>query len=205
MRSLLIALTCVLLLAFPSYAQSDRDRAVILKRTIEQIHYSPRPVDDSFSVALFRDMMEKADSRRLLFTAPEYKQLSELSLTLDDELQGKGWAFLDLFNKLYGTALSRADSIVNKLLQKPFDFNVNESVTSSRAKNNYNFSADRAALEARWSRYLKYAVLSRIHNVITGDSTKKTDFKMVLSTKEPAIREKIKLAEIRNLKKVSSY
>src|SRR5688572_22580686 len=205
MRSLLIALTCVLLLAFPSYAQSDRDRAVILKRTIEQIHYSPRPVDDSFSVALFRDMMEKADSRRLLFTAPEYKQLSALSLTLDDELQGRGWAFLDLFNKLYGVALLRADSIVNKLLQKPFDFTVNESVTSSRAKNNFNFSADRAALEARWARYLKFAVLSRVHDAIAGDSTKKLDFKTALATKEPAIREKIKQGELRYLKKVSNY
>lgn len=205
MRSLLIALTCASLLAIPSYAQSDRDKAIILKRTIELNHYSPRPVDDSFSVVIFREMIEKADPRRLLFTASEYKQLSALSLTLDDELNGQGWAFLDLFNKLYGGALSRADSIVNKLLQKPFDFTVNESVISSRAKSSFNFSADRAALEARWGRYLKYSVLSRVHSAIASDSAKKTDFKTALTTKEPAIREKIKLAELRYLKKVSSY
>jgi carboxyl-terminal processing protease len=205
MRPLLIALTCVLLFAAPASAQIDRDKAILLKRTIELNHYSPRPVDDSFSLIVFRNMIDKADPRRLLFTAADYKALSALSLTLDDELNGKGWAFLDLFTKLYGASLSRADSIVNKLLQKPFDFAINESISSTRAKNNFNFATDRAALESRWGRYLKFIVLSRVHAVVEGDSTKRIDFKIALSTKEPAIREKIKQNELRYLKKVSSY
>src|SRR5262245_50017781 len=114
MRSLLIALTCVVVSAAPAFAQVDRDKAIVLKRTIELNHYSPRAVDDSFSLAVFRNMIDKADPRRLLFTTADYKALSALSLTLDDELNGKGWTFLDLFTKLYGASLSRADSIVNK-------------------------------------------------------------------------------------------
>ena len=81
------------------------------------------------------------DRRRLLFTDAEYKILSAFKTKLDDELNGNGWAFYDLFESLYKRALIRADSIVNKLLQKPFDFSVNESITTSREET-FNFSTD---------------------------------------------------------------
>ena len=75
---------------FPALQQ----KAIILKRMVELKHYSPRPVDDSFSVSVFMTVLNAADLRRLLFTATDYQQLAVFSITLDDELQGKGWGFL---------------------------------------------------------------------------------------------------------------
>jgi carboxyl-terminal processing protease len=186
------------------YAQPSpvQEKAIILKRMVELKHYSPRPVDDSFSVAVFKTVLEAADSRRLLFTVAEYQQLLTFSTILDDELQGKNWTFFDKFSQLYKNALIRADSIVNKILQKPFDFSAAETLSQTRRNDVFNFSPDVPALASRWSRYLKYVLLNEVYDDVTADSTKKITFKAGLIALEPAIREKVKKVELKSLKKI---
>src|SRR5258706_7619018 len=185
------------------YAQLPalQQKAIVLKRMIELKHYSPKPVDDSFSVAVFKSIIEEADPGRIYFTAAEFKQLQAFSTSLDDELQGKSWGFFDQFSAVYKKALMRADTISGKTLQKPFDFSVNETIISSK-EDNFNFAADNNALAGRWSRRLKLQVMSRIYDAATSDSTKKISFKDALVSMEAATREKVRLAEKKSIQKI---
>lgn len=171
---------------------------------IELKHLEPRPVDDSFSVAMFRSMLRTADRRKLLFTDAEYKTFSAFSTKLDDELRGNGWAFFDLFESIYKKSLIRADSIVNKLLQKPFDFSVNESVATSKEEI-FNFAADLTALSNRWSLYLKYRALNELLDIARADSTGKTTLKTVIGQSEKKVREQIRMAENKAVKKILDH
>lgn len=203
---------CSLLVAFVlgfSYcivAQTDplQAKAIVVKRMIELNHISPRPVDDSFSVSLFRSLLKTADRRRLFFTEPEYKSLAAFSIKLDDELKGNGWKFLQLFESIYKKSLLRADSIINKVLQKPFDFSVNETITSSRDET-FNFATDAAALSARWSKYLKYKTLNQLYEMTEADSNGKVNLKNIIAQSETKVRERLKLAEIKVLKKMLDH
>ena len=98
----------------------------------------------------------------------------------------------------------RADTIAGKVLQKPFDFSVNETITSSK-EDNFNFAADKPALESRWSRRLKLQVMARIYDDITSDSSKKTSFKDSLVTMEASTRQKVKLSVKKDIKKILDY
>ena len=60
--------------------------------------------------------------------------------------------FYDKF-RLYKAALLRADSIISKVLQKPFDYTSAETINRSVKKTGFNFSADLQGLVNRWSRY----------------------------------------------------
>jgi len=181
MRKFLIAIilscSCILLWSQSSVQQ----KAIVVKRMIERRHISPRPVDDSFSLSMFNNMIRAADPGQRFFTDAEYKMLSAYNLSLDDELQGKSWAFLDLFTSLYKKALTRADSIINKQTQKPFDFSIDESVTRSNQKG-LNFSKDIASLSNRWLRRFKYLALDQMYDIVAADTTGKTDFKKVIVT-----------------------
>ena len=169
-------------------------------------HYSPRPVDDSFSVAVFQSVLDNADPRHLYFTVADYQQLLSYNTKLDDEMQGNGWGFYDKFNELYKKAVTRADSIVNKLLQKPFDYSAAETITSLRRRSGgFTFSPDVAALTNKWSRYLKYLILDNVYDAVKDDSTKRITFKMGLISLEPGIREKIKKTELKTLKRILDY
>ena len=186
---------CPLLVAFAQcfcsciFAQTDplQAKAIVVKRMIELNHVSPRPVDDSFSVSLFRSLLKMADRRRLFFTEPEYKSLAAFSTKLDDELNGNGWQFLQLFESTYKKSLLRAESIINKVLQKPFDFSVNETITSSRNET-FNFAADAAALSARWSKYLKYKTLNQLYEMAEADNNGKVNLKNIITQSETKVR-----------------
>lgn len=182
-----------------------QQKAIVLKRMAELKHYSPRQVDDKFSVMVFRTVLNAADSRRLLFTNAEYQQLLPYNSSLDDELQGKSWNFFDKFSQLYKNSLIRADSIINKVLQKPFDFSANETLTSSIKDEDFNFSADVRALTDRWARYLKYIILNELYDAVNADSSKKISMKAGLKSLEPAIREKVKMTRLKSLKKIIDY
>jgi carboxyl-terminal processing protease len=181
-----------------------QQKAIIVKRMIELNHFSPRPVNDSFSVALFNNMINTADRGRILFTDAEYKSLSAYRLQLDNELQGNGWTFFDLFELLYKQALGRADSIITKQLQKPFDFSIDESVTRSKEET-FDFAKDIFSLSNRWSRRLKYLALDQLYDIITADSTEKTTFKIAISSSETKVRERVRVTETGSLKKVLDY
>ena len=204
-----IVAAAFIIFCFPSltlHAQLPalQQKAIVLKRMIELKHYSPRPVDDNFSVAVFKKLLEETDPRRIFFIAPEFKQLQTFSASLDDELQGKSWGFVDQFSAVYKNALMRADTLAGKTLQKPFDFSVNESIISSK-EDNFNFAADNSALAGRWSRRLKLQVMGRIYDAATSDSVKKKSFKDALVSMEAATREKVKIAEKKVIKNILDF
>ncbi len=190
-----------------SFAQLStvQQKAIVVKRMVERNHYAPRAVNDSFSQAVFKMVLNSADPRRLLFTGADYQQLLGYSTKLDDELQGTAGNFFDQFSLLYKKALTRADSIVNKVLQKPFDFSTDEKLISSRRKDSFAFSTDLPALTSRWSRYLKFLILDEVYDAARSDSAKLILFKTALTTIEPGIREKIKKAELKALKRILDY
>lgn len=205
-RSFILIALSLFLQWIKTNAQSSplQSKAIIVKRMIEINHLSPRPVDDSFSLALFKSIMKAADRRKLLFTDAEYKSLSAFSTSLDDELNGKSWNFINQFETVYKRSLTRADSIVKKLLQKPFDFSTNETITRTRDEN-FNFAADITALSGRWSRYLKYKALDQLLDIASEDTTSKTTIKTVAGKAESKVRERILAAETRTLKKMLNH
>ena len=200
-----ILLFFFLIFCFRSSGQfpARQQKAFVIKRMIELNHYSPRPVDDSFSASLFKTMINTVDRRRLVFTAAEYKSLSAYSDKLDDELQGKGWAFLDLFTSLYKKSLIRADSILNAIIKRPLDFTANETIVTSSEKT-YNFAAGVNELFNRWSRYLKLMILENIYDLNENDSTDNTLSGDEILRLEPGLRSKIGNAEKKNLNKISA-
>lgn len=186
------------------YTQSSlQQKAIVLKRMIELNHLAPKPVDDSFSADMFKIIINRADRRRLLFTDAEFKSLQAYNNKLDEELNKKEWTFYDLFATLYKKALIRADSIITKLSQKPFDFNVNETVTSNK-REEFNFATDVSSLSARWLRYLKYSALDQLFDIAAADTTGKTSLKTVIGTAEAKVREQLKKNEIKNLKRLTT-
>lgn len=188
------------------YAQQNpvHQKAIIVKRMIELNHLSPRPVDDGFSETMFKAILNAADSRRLLFTEAEHQLLQAYRQKQDDELNGSEWAFLNLFSPLYKKAISRADSVINKITAKPFDFTVKETVSRSD-RNSFSFAADVAALAARWLRYLKYLTLDNLYDMVAADSTGKTSLKAAITSSEATMRERLKTGEIKNLKRITYH
>ncbi len=181
-----------------------RQKAITLKRVIEINHYSPRPVNDSFSVSVFKAVINTIDSRRLFLTASEYKQLSSYSQKLDDELQGNGWAFFDQLTAIYKKVLPRADSIIKSITQKPFNFSADESISLSHEES-FNFATTPEELSKRWARYLKLVALRSIYYTNAKDSSHSNSNKVNIEKSEPLTRNKIKENEEKFIANILNY
>lgn len=175
-------------------------QAIMVKRVIEKNHYSPRPVDDAFSVQVFDRLLERLDDDKLYFLQQDIKQLSAYRLKIDDELNGKSWGFLDELTKLYKQRLLKADSVILLASQKPYDFSINESLFISSDNNQYPTSEK--DYQEKWRKWLKYETLEKLEDALLLSGENALSDKKLLDKKEPEARQKVKILEQRAIKKI---
>lgn len=108
----------------PQSSSSARSRILLLKRTIEQRHYDPVPVNDSFSVHIFDGFLSRLNEDHDYIGSKELQKVNSFRTVLDDELNGKGWIFLDSMTRMYKAALlkERADPDALRILEHPTGF-----------------------------------------------------------------------------------
>lgn len=123
-RGVLSSAICILLLSSIVRSQhpSTRSRILVLKRTIEQKHYAPTPVNDSFSVHLFNRFIGNLNEEFTYLDAKDIQSLSRFKTLLDNELNGNGWQFLDTITKIYKSALLKSKSEGKAALEHPAGF-----------------------------------------------------------------------------------
>jgi len=143
----------------PASAQRKSLIVTTVIRAIKEGHYSPRPVDDSLSYAIYHKILDNLDYERKLFTQKDIDQLKDEEFHIDDELNNGEVTFFDRLNKLFIASITRADTIQKEVLQTPFTFTADEKIDLSG--NKMAWPADENALKTRWRQYLKYRVLSR--------------------------------------------
>jgi len=133
----------------------------IVGQMLEQGHYSPKPIDDYFSRAIFLKFLKRIDPDKAIFLSADSMHLQQqYGNTIDDEILGqKTVEFLPAVYKLYNQRLSEAEKIYKNILTKPFSFNQSDTIVFDSEKRSFpNTPLD---LQEQWRKKLKYLVLER--------------------------------------------
>lgn len=130
---------------------------------LQEGHYSPREMNDSFSRAVFRKYLKELDEDKNIFLASDINALSKYDTRIDDELLGEPLVSFFEIDRLYRKRLNEVSAIFPGLMNKPFDFNTGETVELDPEKNMYP-SGDKERMEA-WRKRLKYMTLSRFSDM----------------------------------------
>src|SRR5690606_7602419 len=127
---------------------------------IEQGHFSPRNINDSFSEAIFDKTIERLDYEKKFFTEEDYNRLTkQYRDNIDDEIKANSMAFFNDINDLFVRRVAEAAKLYPTLLDKPFSFTTEDSILLDGDK--MKFAANNSALKTRWEKYIKYRVLSK--------------------------------------------
>lgn len=170
---------------------SDAKRKLVLQtvmKTINEGHYSPRPVDDSFSYRAYHKIMDDIDYEKKFFTQQDMNELNKYEYQLDDEINSNSLEFYDKLNAMFTKNIDRAEGYYKEILKTPFTFTKKEEIQLNGEKVPY--AADEAALKQRWTEYLKYRVLIKyvdLKDAQAKDSTKKdkkTDVQLEADARE---------------------
>ena len=139
---------------------------------LEELHYSPKPIDDSFSLEVFGKYLGEVDADKNIFFQSDIDELkSKYGKEIDDEILGKPIVFVPAVNAIYKKRLLETEQIYKAILAKPFDFNQDEDY-------NQNFEqlpwpkteADR---KEAWRKQLKYLTLERYADMLDNQESNK--------------------------------
>ncbi|MEY4134481.1 MAG: carboxy terminal-processing peptidase [Saprospiraceae bacterium] len=155
-----------LLVGFHPYSQTagpDQKESLLMRTVVafvEQLHFSPKPMDDTFSKELFKFYLEEVDGAKRFFTQEDIARLNSFEDSLDDAIKSGDIGFFDLSYALFNTALEKTQGYYREILAAPFDFSKKEVFEVDGEKR--DFVRNDAELKALWQKYLKYETLNRL-------------------------------------------
>ena len=127
---------------------------------LNNMHYSPRVIDDKFSKEVFQLYVDRLDNSRRFFTQEDMLQLRKFENRIDDETNNASYEFFDLSMKLLEKQLNTTQAYYREILAEPFDFSKDESIELDGKKHDY--AKNDADLKDMWRKLLKYEVLNRV-------------------------------------------
>ena len=171
-------------------SSTQQRRALVMEtvlKTIQAAHFSPRPIDDTFSSRVYKGMMTMFDGEKLYFTKAEANMLKKYEFSIDDQIQAGSTEFFDSFEAAYLRRLDASEKIYESILKKPFNFAANETLQLNMESAAHgqetevlqmnaekaDYAADDASLAERWRKHLKYRALAKYVDLKTEQEKKK--------------------------------
>jgi carboxyl-terminal processing protease len=154
---------------------SEQKKKMVLEtvtRAINQGHFAPRPIDDSFSYKVYNKVLTTLDYEKKFFTQRDIDQLKKYQFAIDDELKSSSLEFYNDMSNIFTKRVNDAEGYYKDILNTPFNFNTDESIVLNADKIDY--ASDDNALKDRWRKLLKYRVLAKYVD-LKKDQEKKRD------------------------------
>ena len=150
----------------PTESSEIRHRKLLstVGRLLESEHYSPRIIDDKFSKEVFDAYLKTLDPEKNILLQSDIDSLKVFATSIDDEIHGAAIQFEPAANAMYERRAKEVKSIFENVIEKPFDFTMDDSLMVDADKMNY--ASSEVERIKRWSQAIKYKVLDRYVNLI---------------------------------------
>lgn len=144
-------------------ARKDRVLLEVLMKSLENSHFQPKTLNDAFSEDVYDLYLERLDFNKRFLLKDDVKDLERYKLQLDDQIRTGSYEFFDLSFDLYTKRLKEARAYYPEILEKAFDFSVDEDIELDEEKR--DFAKNKKDLQEFWRKSLKYQALTRIHEM----------------------------------------
>ncbi|MDB5134336.1 MAG: prc 2 [Mucilaginibacter sp.] len=164
--SVLIAFIISPLLLRCQTTDKTANEAFVLIRMVNKFHVEPREVNGAFSRNVFTGILDKTDGDRIFFTKNDISRLSVYRATLDNEIKHRKTGYLSLFINIYRQRLKQADSMIDEINKKPFDFYATEKLTVAE---DTSYPPSLAAAQQKLYKIIKAGALDELTDNIPGN------------------------------------
>jgi carboxyl-terminal processing protease len=163
---------------------------------LEQIHYSPKAIDDKFSKEVFDKYLGDVDAEKDVFLQSDVDALnSKYGTTLDNEILGTAPVqFVPAVTEVYKKRIAETEAIYKDILAKPFEFTKEEDFNMNYDQ--MKFPQTEADRKEAWRKRLKYLTLERYSEMLDQQEANKNKPGFVAKSNE----EMEKDARARSLK-----
>jgi carboxyl-terminal processing protease len=160
---------------------------VLVGEMLEEGHFSPKKIDDKFSKDVFNRFIKSLDPDKVYFLASDLELFKKFETKIDDEIHGAKLESFYVINEVYKKRVEEASAIYKELLQKPFDFNTDETYVDDYDK--ISFPKNEVARKEAWRKKLKYESLNRFVDATEAQEKNKGREQTVIKSKEELEKE----------------
>ncbi|UPQ77805.1 carboxy terminal-processing peptidase [Flavobacterium azooxidireducens] len=200
----LVLLTVVLSVALLAFNAIDSKKSVssdpekdkllidLLTFVIERGHYDPAAIDDNLSKGIYKDYIEALDPSKRFFLQSDIDEFSKYETLIDDQIKNKDLSFFDLTYNLYLKRMQESQKYYKEILEKPFDYTVDETINTDYEKLPYAKNTDE--LKERWRKQIKLSTLSSLTDRIKLQEDEKNGIidEKINNVKDEKLKEKLK-------------
>ena len=158
----------IIIPAFCFSQASDKiaNQAFIITRMVSKLHVDPRPVNSSFSAEVFSGILNRTDPDKVFFMENDINRLGSYTTSLDVEIKNRKTGFLNLLIKIYQRRLKQADSLIDHMDKRPFDFYAPDKFTGAE---NDAYPISLAAMQQKLYKRLKADALDDMVDALPAD------------------------------------
>lgn len=168
---------------------------LIMYNTLSVNHYDPAKLDDSFSMKIFNNTIDKLDNDKRFFTQKDIKKLKKYATSIDDQIKAGRTDFFDEAWTMLMNNLNVIEKNYNQQLAKPYNYKIDENITVEETPENY--AKDENALKEDWRKWLKFQSLDKVYRKLEAqknrDSLKVASKNLPYDTIEKKTRLETKL------------
>ncbi|MES2761637.1 MAG: carboxy terminal-processing peptidase [Bacteroidota bacterium] len=166
-------LVIVISLCSFTYFQFDKNQVLqdILMSVLNQAHYSPLKVDDTFSEKAYDLYMKRIDLNKKFLLQSDVDALSKYRKSIDDEINNGSFDFYKLSVEIIAKRIKEKESWSKEILATPFNYALDEEYETDGEKTKYAGSEEE--LKNEWKKMLKYQTLSRLDDMLTNQEKAK--------------------------------
>ncbi|MDO5616519.1 MAG: carboxy terminal-processing peptidase [Cruoricaptor ignavus] len=162
---LLIPLT-TLMFCFNSPKNDDEKMQTIMvsvKNTLSYLHYSPKPINDAYSMNVYDKYIEMIDPSKRYFLQSDIDEFSKYRTKLDDYFIKGDITFYNLtYNRLF-QRVDEIDKLTQDILSKPINLDEDETLILEPEKK--KFPTNKEEQYNEWKKFIKYNILQEIETM----------------------------------------
>ena len=137
--------------------EKDKLLLEVLAYVLERGHYDPETIDDVFSESVFMNYIESMDGQHRFFIQADLNNFNQYKTKLDDQIKGSELEFFDYTYQKYIQRQDQIKAFYKPLLERPFDFSLDEEIDLDYEKMGYAESL--SELKNVWIKYFKLSTL----------------------------------------------
>lgn len=140
--------------------EKDKLLLELLTFVIERGHYEPAAIDDNFSKGLYKEYITALDPSKRFFLQSDINEFLKFETLLDDQIKNKDLSFFELTYTRLMQRIKESESYYKVILDKPFDYTVDESFNTDYEKLPYAVNTNE--LKEKWRKQVKLSTLSSL-------------------------------------------
>lgn len=150
----------------------DKDKLLIdlISYVLEKGHYDPKDLNDEFSQGVYDDFITAMDPLKRYFLASDIEDFSAYRNEIDDQIRNKELTFFNLVYDRFAERLEESKKIYVDVLDKPFDYALNESIDVDY--DNLPYANTKKELKERWRLQLKFSTIGNYYDLVEDENSK---------------------------------